>query len=123
MFFILEAIMFKKILCLVALVGLAGFSYAEPLDKAPRIKKILITVAPENYEATITLKSGEKIVVERIALTEASLSRRFTLNAIDKTVRVLPKGETERKTINTSDIEKIEIVKVKDKPETVPQVK
>ena len=113
--------MLRAVLCWTLLFGLCAYAQCEPLDKTPRLKNLITTVAPENYEARITLKSGEVIVVERIALTEASLSRRFTINAIDRTMRVKPKGEDRRKTLNTDDIEKIEIVRVKDEPEVTPE--
>jgi hypothetical protein len=53
-------------------------------------------------------------------LTEASLARRLTLNSIDKTVRLMPKGGTERITLNTSEIDKIEFTRVKDEDEVKP---
>lgn len=98
---------------------------AEPLDRAPRIKKLIDVGTPEVYNVKITLTDGKVVETERVALTEASLSRRLTLNSIDKTVRLMPKGGTERITLNVHEIEKIEFTKVRDevKPEPKPVVR
>lgn len=115
----------KTILCLLALL-FAGqclhTAVGEPLDRAPRIKKLIEIPVPEVYNVKITLTDGKVVETERVALTEASLSRRLTLNSVDKTVRLMPKGGTERITLNVSEIEKIEFTKVKDevKPEPKP---
>lgn len=117
----------KIILCLLALIcgGHAlNHAVAEPLDRAPRIKKLIEIPVPEVYNVKITLTDGKVVETERVALTEASLSRRLTLNSVDKTVRLMPKGGTERITLNVSEIEKIEFTKVRDdKPEPKPVVR
>ncbi len=100
---------------LALLVGGYSLNYAvgEPLDRAPRIKKLIDVGTPEVYNVKITLTDGKVVETERVALTEASLGRRLTLNSVDKTVRLMPKGGTERITLNVSEIEKIEFTKVK----------
>ncbi len=111
----------KTILALLALLFVGQLvTHAEPFDRVPRIKQFVEVVAPEVYNVKITLTDGKVVETERVALTEASLSRRLTLNSVDKTVRLMPKGGTERITLNVSEIEKIEFTKVKDEVKPVP---
>jgi ribosomal protein L28 len=114
--------MIKKLLCGLAILGLCAYSQAEPLDRIPRVQRLVDTVIPEEFEATIYLTGGRTVVVERVGLSPESLQRRFTMNSLDKTVRVRPKGEVNRITLNVSEIEKIEIKRVKNvKPEPTVQ--
>jgi hypothetical protein len=117
--------MTRLIICLGLLLGCGvGLNaVADPLDKAPRIQRLIDTVAPEVYDVKISLTDGKVVELEKVALTERSLQRRFSLNSVDKTMRVLPKGETERITLNVSEIEKIEITRVKPQPKPEPEKK
>lgn len=116
----------KTILGLLVLL-FAGqlIAQAEPFDRIPRVKQFIEVPMPEVYNVKITLTDGKVVETERVALTEASLSRRLTLNSIDKTVRLMPKGGTERITLNVHEIEKIEFTKARDevKPDPKPVVR
>jgi hypothetical protein len=120
----------KHIILALALIGvvginpvLPGIGHAEPLDNVPRIKKLIEVTAPEIYSVTITMEDGRVYETDRVALTTRSLERRFSLNSIDKTMRVLPKGEAQRITLNVDEIESINIKKVKPDVPVNPEKK
>lgn len=92
----------------------AGYAAAGPLDKAVDI------VRPELYSVSIYLKGGEVVKVEKVAFTEWSLKKRFTINASTKTLKVIPQGDDKLRVIPTADIEKIEMTRAKDEPAPVP---
>lgn len=113
------------VVAMACIVG--GFAVnldAGPLDRTPRVEKTLDAVVPNLYQVKITLTGGEVVTISKVALTEWSLRKRLVLNAVDKTVRVVPDGESKLKVIPTHTIEKIEIEKArKPEPQPVPAVK
>ena len=97
-------------------------SYAQEPEEKPRISKgILDAVTPELYEINIYLKGGEIVKITKVALTKVSLEKRIVSRVLDKTIRVIPDGTKEIKVIKSFEIEKVEIIKMKDKPKVDPK--
>lgn len=104
-----------------AICASAGYTQDAPKPEKERsvVGALLDFIKPDLYETKITLSNGEVLTLDtKVATTKRNLERKFTLRALDHTLWVVPKGETEARAIKSKDIEKIEIVKIKDKPLT-----
>lgn len=108
----------RALLVWIALFGLAVYAQAGPLD---RVKPAVDKVVPELWSVNIHLKGGEVVKLEKVGFTEWGLRKRLTVNSAKKTLTVIPDGETQLRVIPTADIEKIEMVPVKDMPEVNPE--
>ncbi len=112
----------KSLLVWMAILGFAVYAQAGPLD---RVRPAVDKVVPELWDINIHLKNGEVVKVEKVGFTEWGLRKRLTMNAVTKTLTVVPVGEEEARKIPTADVEKIEMTKSKVNPDldTVPQPK
>lgn len=118
--------------CLIALVILfCGMSFANAQEVTPDKPNhpLINVVTPELYQVKITLDSGEVIILTKVALTSKSLEKKLVFRVVfDKRIRVVPDGEDKFRTIKASELDKIEITKMKDveedkpSPEKVPQI-
>jgi hypothetical protein len=91
----------------------SSYTYGQEPPEKPKVIREILT--PELYEMTITLSDGETIKLTKFSLTKKSLEKRIVFRVLDHTIRVIPDGEKEIRIIKSSQIEKVEIVKVKDK--------
>ncbi len=112
----------RSLVVCLALLGVCGLAQAGPLD---RVKPTVDKVVPELWDISIHLKGGEVVKVEKVGFSEWGLRKRLTMNALSKTLTVVPTGQEEARRIPTADVEKIEMSKSKVLPDndTVPQPK
>jgi hypothetical protein len=106
------------VLLALATMAFGGHTQAGPLGGKP--KEIVRTVTPEVYDVSIHLKGGEVVHILKVGMTPFGIKHRLSFNSLDKTLVVRPVDKGEVKVIKTADIEKIEMVPVRDKPEVNP---
>lgn len=115
----MKNLVYFLLICIISVQ--IGYTQDAPKPEKERsvIGALFDFIKPDLYETKITLSNGEVITLEnKVASTKRNLERRFTLKVLDHTLWVVPKGETEARAIKSKDIEKIEIVRVRDKPLT-----